>query len=531
MSKTIGITLKVDGVEQSIKSVEELEETIKGLNDEIKKEDIGSERFKKLTGELQNARSELKTFEKTFEGLEPQQKVEAFVKLGEGIAGAFAVGAGALGLFGAESERLAEIQTKVQSAIAISIGIRQLAEARLQAAVAGRIIQEKAYQAVQAITTFVVGGTTGALRAFRIALISTGIGAIIVGLGLLIANFDKLKKALGFTNKELDTTKKKLKEVGAEAKADTIVMSRYRDIVLDTTRSEEERQTALEKLKELGIDITDINLQNEDSLRMLNERVEDSINLAIAKARVDAVLSLIKEKMVEQIKQENTELSDNVAWYETLWNGMKSFGNPIMFQHYQLQTGIKNQTEAQNKLQEEQNDLMGLLNKEMENLFKFETKVYTQKRKSAAAQKTDNKAKELEKKLIDELIQSYNRYSYAIGVLSEVQVPQVEALDELNKKLERQKQLLTDIILPIDSFKEALKESEDPIDKFGKFFAEQDFGIVDKQGEKLLGFRSKLEEVFKISDAADPEKFQEELEKLFKENTEGKDFPPEALMH
>ena len=57
MAKTIGITLKVDGVEQSIKSVNELEETIQSLNEELKQEDIGSARFKKLSGELQNSRS------------------------------------------------------------------------------------------------------------------------------------------------------------------------------------------------------------------------------------------------------------------------------------------------------------------------------------------------------------------------------------------------------------------------------------------------------------------------------------------
>jgi prefoldin subunit 5 len=78
MSKVIGLTLKIDGVEQSIKSIDELETTIEKLNEELKSTDIGSERFKQLSGELQNARSELKTFEKTFEGLEPQQKAESF---------------------------------------------------------------------------------------------------------------------------------------------------------------------------------------------------------------------------------------------------------------------------------------------------------------------------------------------------------------------------------------------------------------------------------------------------------------------
>jgi len=50
-------------------------------------------------------------------------------------------------------------------------------------------IQQKAY-------SLIVGTSTGAMKLFRIALISTGLGAIVVALGLLIANFDKVKKAV-----------------------------------------------------------------------------------------------------------------------------------------------------------------------------------------------------------------------------------------------------------------------------------------------------------------------------------------------
>jgi len=48
----------------------------------------------------------------------------------------------------------------------------------------------------QGVYTTVVGTSTGAMKAFRIALASTGIGLIVIGLGLLIANFDKVKKAV-----------------------------------------------------------------------------------------------------------------------------------------------------------------------------------------------------------------------------------------------------------------------------------------------------------------------------------------------
>jgi len=55
---------------------------------------------------------------------------------------------------------------------------------------------QKAAAIVTAIQTTVIGTSTGAMKAFRIALAATGIGLIVIGLGLLIANFDKVKKVV-----------------------------------------------------------------------------------------------------------------------------------------------------------------------------------------------------------------------------------------------------------------------------------------------------------------------------------------------
>jgi hypothetical protein len=46
------------------------------------------------------------------------------------------------------------------------------------------------------VFTAAVGASTGALKLFRLALIATGIGAAVVAVGLLVANWDKLTKAV-----------------------------------------------------------------------------------------------------------------------------------------------------------------------------------------------------------------------------------------------------------------------------------------------------------------------------------------------
>jgi hypothetical protein len=55
---------------------------------------------------------------------------------------------------------------------------------------------QKTSAITQNVYTAVVGTSTGALKLFRIALASTGIGAIVIGLGLLVANFTKVKESV-----------------------------------------------------------------------------------------------------------------------------------------------------------------------------------------------------------------------------------------------------------------------------------------------------------------------------------------------
>ena len=103
----------------------------------------------------------------------------------------FAATQGAIALFGSENEALEESLLKVQSALAIQQGVQGLTEAYKELSIGTKLAG-----AAQAIFSTVVGTTSGALKVFRIALLSTGIGAIVVGLGLLIANFDKVKEAV-----------------------------------------------------------------------------------------------------------------------------------------------------------------------------------------------------------------------------------------------------------------------------------------------------------------------------------------------
>ena len=203
MSTKVELELNLKGGNKAVKTLGQLEKELEDAREAIKEVEVGSDAFNKLASKIQNASSEVKTLEKQMEGLEPQQKAEAFLKMGEGIAGGFAVAQGAMALAGIESEELEKLQTKVQSAIAIAQGVRMMSEAALMATTAKRIIVEKLAIAqskigivvtkgkaialgiattAQGLFTGAVSLTTVALKALKIAIAATGIGALVLAL-------------------------------------------------------------------------------------------------------------------------------------------------------------------------------------------------------------------------------------------------------------------------------------------------------------------------------------------------------------
>lgn len=112
-----------------------------------------------------------------------------------GISGGFAAAQGAMALFGVESENLQKTFVKLQAAISMTQGFKALAELP-KALNAAKI-------AFGGVTT-AAKGTTVALKGVKTAIAATGIGLLIVALGELIANWDKVTEAIGNTVGGLD---------------------------------------------------------------------------------------------------------------------------------------------------------------------------------------------------------------------------------------------------------------------------------------------------------------------------------------
>jgi hypothetical protein len=210
----------VDNVEATTKNVANLKTQLRQAQNEVNelsakfgatsKEAVEAA---KRAAELKDAIGDAKSLTDAFN---PDAKFKALTSTLGGVAGGFAAVQGAVGLLGSESQNVEKAILKVQSAMAISQGIQSVGESidsfkQLGATIKDTAIFQKALAAATAIQTFVMNGATLAAKALRGALISTGIGALIVGIGLLIENFDKLKSIIfgGASNAEILNNKLK----------------------------------------------------------------------------------------------------------------------------------------------------------------------------------------------------------------------------------------------------------------------------------------------------------------------------------
>ena len=193
MAEELVFRLSIDGAEQELRNIDDLRHAVAELERNLETADFGSEAFKRAERELNAARGELYKFDRQLEALEdPVKAAEQWVKFGEGIAGGFAAAQGAAAIFGIESENLEKRIVQAQGAVSVAMGARMLAESQLLTMMGKTRVGTLALTAAQQAQTFVTSASTVATKAFRAALVSTGIGAIAVALGVLVANWSSL---------------------------------------------------------------------------------------------------------------------------------------------------------------------------------------------------------------------------------------------------------------------------------------------------------------------------------------------------
>ena len=134
----------------------------------------------------------------------PDAKFNALTGSIQGVVGGFTAVQGAIGAFGVKSEEVEQALLKVNSAMALSQGLQSVGSSVDSFKNLGAVIKNTtAFQflynqattlatAVQSAFGVATAATTTGFKLLRGAIISTGIGALVVGLGMVIANFDAI---------------------------------------------------------------------------------------------------------------------------------------------------------------------------------------------------------------------------------------------------------------------------------------------------------------------------------------------------
>lgn len=137
--------------------------------------DTSSDEFKKITKEVGNMRKTIVETDLKIDAMSTTLNQKIGGALG-GVTAAFSLGAGVMGAFGVESEKVQEVLLRVQSAMAIQEGVRGIKEA---------------------IPSF-----KALFNTIRTGIAATGIGLFVLALGAIAVYWDDIKGAMSGVSSE-----------------------------------------------------------------------------------------------------------------------------------------------------------------------------------------------------------------------------------------------------------------------------------------------------------------------------------------
>jgi hypothetical protein len=187
---------------------QELKEIEKEMNRMSEAGEEGSAQFQKMAQRAGQLKDQIGDTKSRINALASDTyKLDAMTQAVQGIAGGFAVAQGAMAVFGSENEDLQKAILKTQGAMAILQGVTEITNILQKESAFSSLFLSNAQKA-NAVSTEVA---TTATKGFSRALVATGIGAIIVLIGTLVAYWDDLKRAVSGVSQETEAMIKKSK--------------------------------------------------------------------------------------------------------------------------------------------------------------------------------------------------------------------------------------------------------------------------------------------------------------------------------
>lgn len=218
------------GAEEAAKSTDSFRAQLKKMNEELTSMKLagqdGTAAFKKLEAEAANLKDTMGDVATSIKNAGSDTAVfDGLLSITGAVAGGFSAAQGAVALFGKESEELQEVLLRVNAAMAIVQGLTSVQNALLKESAGRKLIDTVATKGQAAATALATGvmrafgvaavETSVAFKVLRTAIITTGIGALVVAVGFLV------EKLISLTSNTDDAaeSQRKLKEALMESAA------------------------------------------------------------------------------------------------------------------------------------------------------------------------------------------------------------------------------------------------------------------------------------------------------------------------
>jgi hypothetical protein len=211
------------------------------------------------------------------------KNIEGLISLASGLAGGFAVAQGAAALFGNGEEEIQKALLKVNAAMSILQGLQQIQNVLQKESAAMLLLADlrtKALAAGQqflAVTTLESAAATGVLRG---ALLASGIGAIVVLLGLAATAFSNMNTEIESSTDRMERLTKKADAVYEALQKVSKVNQFAVDREVDITKNKELVST----LEAQGASIATINAAKKIGIGLDNDKLKTELmNIESAK--------------------------------------------------------------------------------------------------------------------------------------------------------------------------------------------------------------------------------------------------------
>jgi len=336
MAKT---KIEVDLVIKGGESVEQVENKTKSLKAQLKEikallasGTLDNQTFNKLSreaGELQDRIGDVSARVKNLAS--DSKRLDALMSAAQGLVGGFAAVQGVAALLGDENEDLQKSMVKLQGAMSALAGIQAVAntlnkESALSTNLSGKAnifnsIQLGVSSAAHYVYATAVGTSTGLTKAFRIALLATGVGAIIVGIIALASAMD----SMGDSTKEATEKLERMKKIRDEQIA--------QDEKAFEIRSENKKAAS-------------------DGANALKRELDLLVAKGATEKQIYEATKKLKEQERKDINDEIGHLGDSIKRTEEL----KDNENEMNILDESYKKGIRDKAEADNKKAQEKRD-------------------------------------------------------------------------------------------------------------------------------------------------------------------------------